>query len=228
MKLLCPDILRFKVFKLLLSFSFVLMVTGCANIPRSEMPESRFSSLDCPAIAGQLDQARTTRETAAQAKRSSWKVIIPFAIGVRYFNASRMEDEAEKRETHLLQEKKTKGCAQVSGATGSAPPVAAKNMTPISVISFPSPHDWPIWVAQEQGYFSRNGVAVSLTPTSDSKFQLTGLIDGKFDIAMTGIDNVVAYMEGQGEAPTQAAPDIFAFMGASNRGFLRLVTSPRE
>lgn len=43
---------------------------------------------------------------------------------------------------------------------------------------------------------------------------------------MTGIDNVVAYMEGQGEAPTQATPDIFAFMGASNRGFLRLVTSP--
>ncbi|UVH60607.1 ABC transporter substrate-binding protein [Variovorax paradoxus] len=99
-------------------------------------------------------------------------------------------------------------------------------MTPISVISFPSPHDWPLWVAQELGFFDRNQIAVSLTQTADSKFQLAGLIDGKFDVAMTGIDNVVAYMEGQGEAPTQASPDIFAFMGASNKAFLRLVTVP--
>lgn len=215
-----------KVSKLLLSFSLVLMVTGCANIPRSDMPESRFSSLDCPDIVGQLDQARATREHATQAKRSSWKVIIPIAIGVRYFNASHVEDEAEKREAHLLQEQQAKGCPQVSGVTGSAPPVVTRKMTPISVVSFPSPHDWPIWVAQERGYYYRNGIAVSLTPTPDSKFQLTGLIDGKFDIAMTGIDNVIAYMEGQGEAPTQATPDIFAFMGASNKGFLRLVTLP--
>lgn len=215
-----------KVSKLLLPFSLALTITGCASIQRSEMPESRFSSLDCPAIADQLDQAQATQKHAAEAKRSSWKVIIPIAIGVRYFNASNVENEAEKREGHLLQEQQAKGCPQTSGAAGSAPSMDPKKMTPISVISFPSPHDWPIWVAQERGHFNRNGVAVSLTPTADSKFQLTGLIDGKFDIAMTGIDNVVAYMEGQGEARTQATPDIFAFMGASNQGFLRLVTSP--
>jgi ABC-type nitrate/sulfonate/bicarbonate transport system substrate-binding protein len=190
------------------------------------MPESRFSSLDCPAIAGQLDQAQATRKHAAQAKRGSWKVIVPIAIGVRYFNASHVENEAEKREAHLLQEQQAKGCTQASGAAENTSSIDPNKMTPISVISFPSPHDWPIWVAQEQGYFERNAIAVSLTPTADSKFQLAGLIDGKFDIAMTGIDNVIAYMEGQGEAPTQATPDIFAFMGASNQGFLRLVTLP--
>lgn len=93
-----------KVSKLLLPFSLALTITGCASIQRSEMPESRFSSLDCPAIADQLDQAQATQKHAAEAKRSSWKVIIPIAIGVRYFNASNVENEAEKREGHLLQE----------------------------------------------------------------------------------------------------------------------------
>ncbi len=210
----------------LLSLSLALTITGCASIPRSEIPESRFSSLDCQAIAGQLDQAQTTRTHAAQVQRRSWIVIIPIAIGVRYFNALYVENEAEKREAQLRQEQQTKGCPQVSNVAESTPSIEPKKMTSISVISFPSPHDWPIWVAQELGYFDRHGIAVSLNPTADSKFQLAGLIDGKYDIAMTGIDNVIAYMEGQGEAKTQATPDIFAFMGASNPGFLRLVTLP--
>lgn len=96
---------------------------------------------------------------------------------------------------------------------------------PIELIVFPGGFNWPIWAAQEKGYFAANGVAVKITPTPNSMFQLTGLIDGKFDIAMTAIDNVVAYMEGQGSAPTQTKPDIFAFMGGDN-GFLRLVTVP--
>ena len=76
-----------------------------------------------------------------------------------------------------------------------------------------------------KGTLYRNGIAVTVTPTPDSKFQLTNLIDGKFDIAMTAIDNVIAYMEGQGAAPTSQTAEIFAFMGADN-GFLRLVTIP--
>jgi ABC-type nitrate/sulfonate/bicarbonate transport system substrate-binding protein len=56
-------------------------------------------------------------------------------------------------------------------------------------------------------------------------FQLTNLTEGKFDIAMTAIDNVVAYMEGQGEVPVATAPDLVVFMGADN-GLLSLVTVP--
>jgi ABC-type nitrate/sulfonate/bicarbonate transport system substrate-binding protein len=55
-------------------------------------------------------------------------------------------------------------------------------------------------------------------------FQLTGLIEGKFDIAMTAIDNLIAYREGQGEAKIEG-PDLIAFMGGDN-GFLRLVAVP--
>jgi len=42
---------------------------------------------------------------------------------------------------------------------------------------------------------------------------------------MTAADNIVAYVEGQGEAPIGPQPDFFAFM-TSDSGFLSLVTSP--
>jgi ABC-type nitrate/sulfonate/bicarbonate transport system substrate-binding protein len=90
---------------------------------------------------------------------------------------------------------------------------------------FPGGFNWPIWVAQQKGYFAQNGIEVKLTNTPNSVFQLTGLIEGRFDIAMTAIDNVVAYMEEQGEAKVNRQPDIFAFMGGDN-GFLSLVTVP--
>lgn len=101
----------------------------------------------------------------------------------------------------------------------------AQNLQPVSVIVFPGGFNWPIWIAQEKGYFAKGGIEVKLTPTPNSVFQLTNLIDGKFDIAITAIDNVIAYMEGQGEAPTQTKPDLTVFMGGDN-GFLSLVTVP--
>jgi ABC-type nitrate/sulfonate/bicarbonate transport system substrate-binding protein len=108
------------------------------------------------------------------------------------------------------------------GLTGPAP---AQTSKPIEVIVFPGGFNWPIWVAQEKGFFERNNVAVKITPTPNSVFQLTNLIDGKFDIAITAIDNLIAYMEGQGEAPTTHTPDLVAVMGSDN-GFLRLVSVP--
>ena len=95
---------------------------------------------------------------------------------------------------------------------------------PVNLIVFPGGFNWPIWVAQEKGLFARHGIEPKITPTPGSAFQLTGLIEGKFDIAMTAIDNLIAYREGQGEAKI-LGPDLFAFMGGDN-GFLRLVAVP--
>jgi hypothetical protein len=36
-----------------------------------------------------------------------------------------------------------------------------------------------------------------------------------FDIAMTAIDNVIAYLEGKGEVAVAGQPDLFVFMGGS-------------
>jgi ABC-type nitrate/sulfonate/bicarbonate transport system substrate-binding protein len=113
------------------------------------------------------------------------------------------------------------GLMALLGSCTSAPPAPPKT---VNVIVFPGGFNWPIWVAQEKGLFAKNGIEVKTTPTPSSVFQLTNLIDGKFDIAMTAIDNLIAYREGQGEAP-KLGSDLIAFMGSDN-GFLRLVTVP--
>src|SRR5262245_23233808 len=104
-------------------------------------------------------------------------------------------------------------------------PSHAQSGKPIELIVFPGGFNWPIWVAEEKGLFARSGVAVKVTPTPGSAFQLTNLIDGKFDVAITAIDNVIAYSEGQGAAPTKETPDLVVFMGGDN-GFLRLIAVP--
>jgi ABC-type nitrate/sulfonate/bicarbonate transport system substrate-binding protein len=117
----------------------------------------------------------------------------------------------------------------IAGLAGSAlgTPLAAleQNLEPVSVIVFPGGFNWPIWVAQEKGHFAKGGIEVKLTPTPSSVFQLTGLIEGKFDIAATAIDNVIAYMEGQGEASVSVKPDLMVFMGGDN-GLLSLTVLP--
>ncbi len=107
----------------------------------------------------------------------------------------------------------------------SAVPAGAQELHRLDVDVFNSGTVWPIWVAQDKGFFAANGLDVHLIPTPGSLAQMEGLIDGKFDIAMTAIDNLVAYMEGQGEAKTEATPDIVAVMGSDN-GFLSLLTAP--
>lgn len=102
--------------------------------------------------------------------------------------------------------------------------VAAATPARLEVIVFAGGFNWPIWAAQEKGYFRDNGVEVNLTPTPGSVFQMVGLIDGKFDIAMTAIDNLIAYREGEGEDP-KVGPDLVAVMGA-DQGFLKLVSVP--
>lgn len=104
------------------------------------------------------------------------------------------------------------------------PVVALAADAPLKLIVFPGGFNWPIWVAQEKGFFSESGVAIEVTPTPSSVFQLTNLIDGKFDIAITAIDNLIAYREGQGEEP-RVGPDLIAVMGGDH-GFLKLVTIP--
>lgn len=94
--------------------------------------------------------------------------------------------------------------------------------TDLRVIVFPGGFNLPIWAAERQGFFEEQGVRVVLTPTPSSTFQMQGLAVGRFDIAMTAFDNVVAYQEGQGEAEIPPNPDLFAFMG-SDQGFLSVI-----
>ena len=95
----------------------------------------------------------------------------------------------------------------------------------VTVNVFPGGFNWPIFVGQDKGFFAANGIAVEVQGTPDSVTQMTGFSLGKFDIAMTAIDNIVAYVEGQGQAPIGPQPDFTAFMGVDT-GLLSLVAAP--
>ena len=95
----------------------------------------------------------------------------------------------------------------------------------VTVNVFPGGFNWPIYVGQDKGFFGRHGIDVRIQDTPNSIAQMTDFADGKFDIAMTAVDNIVAYVEGQGQAPIGPQPEFFAFMGVDS-GFLSLVASP--
>ncbi len=101
-----------------------------------------------------------------------------------------------------------------------APPPA-----PLRVITFDGGWNLPVWAAQRQGFFEANGVAVQLSYTPNSAALVTGLFDGRYDIALATIDNFIAYQEGQGEARIPEQPDLFAFLGGDG-GFLSVMASP--
>ena len=118
--------------------------------------------------------------------------------------------------------KKIAAGAVLLAAGGTA---LAQGHKPLEVIAFPGGGNWPVWAAEDQGLFAKNGIAVKLSFTPNSVEQIRNLMSGKYDFGTTAYDNVVAYQEGQGETELAAQPDLFAFMGGYS-GSLRFVTQP--
>jgi ABC-type nitrate/sulfonate/bicarbonate transport system substrate-binding protein len=107
-------------------------------------------------------------------------------------------------------------CAQ---AQGPAAPVAP---TVLNVIAFAGGWNLPLWVAQRQGFFEQQGVDVRLSFTPNSGALIGGLMNGRFDLGLASIDNLVAYQEGQGDGAPLQDPDLVAVMGVDG-GFLSVV-----
>ena len=113
----------------------------------------------------------------------------------------------------------------IQGLTMACAQAQEPKLGELSVSIFPGGFNWPTYVAQDNGLFARQGIHVTLQDTTGSVPQMTGLSQGRFNIAMTAIDNIVAYVEGEGEAPIGAQPDFVAVMG-SDSSFLSLVAEP--
>lgn len=101
----------------------------------------------------------------------------------------------------------------------------AQTASRLNLIIFPGGLSWPVFVAQDKGFFDREHLSVKVTETPGSVFQIKGIMAGDFDIAMTPFDNVIAYREGQGEAKFETPTDLFAFMGGIS-STLRLIVRP--
>lgn len=99
---------------------------------------------------------------------------------------------------------------------------APQPIVPLRVITFDGGWNLAVWAAQRQGFFEANGVSVQLSYTPTSAALVTGLYDGRYDIALATIDNFIAYQEGQGEAKLAGEPDFAVVMGGDG-GFLSVV-----
>ncbi|WP_084540103.1 ABC transporter substrate-binding protein [Azorhizobium doebereinerae] len=108
------------------------------------------------------------------------------------------------------------------GAGGQA---HAQQAAPFKVVAFAGASNLPFWVGQEKGFFAREGVAPALEITPNSVEMAKNLHAGKFDFALTSVDNIVAYDEGQGEADLPEKADFVALFGVDN-GMLNIMAVP--
>ncbi|TMH66155.1 MAG: ABC transporter substrate-binding protein [Betaproteobacteria bacterium] len=105
--------------------------------------------------------------------------------------------------------------AVLASSAQAQSPTSTPAPTSLRVIAFDGGWNLPIWAAQRQGFFEANGVAVQLSYTPTSAFLIQSLFDGKSDIAIALIDNLVAYQEGQDEAKIPDNPSGFATVVAA-------------
>lgn len=116
-------------------------------------------------------------------------------------------------------------CRYFVAMAAAVVPAIAMAATPLEVIIFPGGSNWPLWTAQEKGLYAARGLDVHVTSTPNSVFQMQNLVAGKFQIASSAVDNIVAYDEGQGEAPLDRPADLVAVMGGMVGG-VRLLVQP--
>ena len=97
----------------------------------------------------------------------------------------------------------------------------------LNVIAFPGASNWPLWAGQQKGFFAEQGLEISLSITPNSVHMARELYSGGAHVALTSMDNVVAYGRGKGEVPLGEPADFFAFMGVDD-GLLSLMVQPEH
>lgn len=95
----------------------------------------------------------------------------------------------------------------------------------LSVLAFAGAANWPIWAGMAQGSFLRRGLRLAHRIVPNSRVMARALYEGEAQIALTSVDNVVAYASGQGEESLPGRADFFAFMGVDD-GLLSLAARP--
>ncbi len=114
----------------------------------------------------------------------------------------------------------------VTAATAQTEPSGATAVPEVvKVIQFPGGTALPFYVAQEKGFFKRESLDVTLTPTFDSRQLMTAMLQGKCQIGQAAIDNVVAYDENEAAPDLNVPRDLVAVLGTSSTN-LDLVVRP--
>jgi len=103
-------------------------------------------------------------------------------------------------------------------------PRLASAETTLEMTSFGGITNLPFWVAEDKGYFKEQGLTVLFTQTNSSAQQMRDMMEDKFHIASTSLDNIIAYTEGQSDVRL-GGYDLVAFLGGS-AGQNQVVTRP--
>ena len=101
---------------------------------------------------------------------------------------------------------------------------SADAQSKIDMIGFGGASNLPIWLAMERGIFAKHGLEVKLDRTEGSVAQIQNMMAGKYQLATTSIDNIIAYAEAQGDVAIDNF-DMVAFMGVHS-GLSSVVTRP--
>jgi ABC-type nitrate/sulfonate/bicarbonate transport system substrate-binding protein len=112
----------------------------------------------------------------------------------------------------------------VAVAVSMALAAPATAQTKLDMVGFGGASNLPVWVAIDQGLFKKEGLEVKLDRTAGSVAQMQNLMAGKYQIASTSIDNVVAYAEEQGDVKIENF-DVVA-VGGVHSGLNSVVARP--
>jgi ABC-type nitrate/sulfonate/bicarbonate transport system substrate-binding protein len=85
--------------------------------------------------------------------------------------------------------------------------------TEMRMVSFSGATNLPGWIADEKGFFAKEGLKVPQSITRGSVEQVKDLMSGKFQVMSSAIDNIVAYAEDQGEFKLPEPSDMIVIAG---------------
>jgi ABC-type nitrate/sulfonate/bicarbonate transport system substrate-binding protein len=85
----------------------------------------------------------------------------------------------------------------------------------IRLCAFAGPETSPVQRALESGAFAAAGLDVACEVATGSIKQMVGLVDGAYEMAMSAVDNVVAYNAGQGAATPKNPSDLVVLLGGA-------------
>jgi ABC-type nitrate/sulfonate/bicarbonate transport system substrate-binding protein len=112
------------------------------------------------------------------------------------------------------------GSAAAVGAFAGATAIGRTQAVPLRLNIFGGVDAWPVYVMHDKGFLD-----CTITPTTGSVVQFQHMMAGDADMAMTALDNVVGYDEGQGDPAVTGNLDFVNVLGIGP-GFLKMIVRP--
>lgn len=98
-----------------------------------------------------------------------------------------------------------------TGFAAACPPAFAA--MDLRLVTFSGATNLPLWIAQDKGFFAKEGLNVTWAITSGSTQEVKDLYAGKYDVISSAFDNIVSYAEGQSDITLDVPFDMVAFLG---------------